>query len=147
MNPLWFAFWGFRKGGFFVIFVFLFSLKSKNRFLVDGGSTARVYGLDLGEVDGAPAEAGGELAAVEEGAAGRVDGAQVAAGRAADADLADRLLEGAELLRVVAVRREGGVLGPRGRVAVAEALRERPRGRGGVRLGSVVDAGCRTVIC
>ena len=49
--------------------------------------------------------------------------------------------EGAMLLRVAAVRAEGRV-----RVAVRAtekgALRESPRGRGGVRLRGVVDVGC-----
>lgn len=112
---------------------------------VDEGGTARVDGLDLGHVDGAALEAGRQLAAVEEDAARGGDGAEVAAGHAADTDLADGLLERAELLRVVAVRREGRVLGaPRG-VAVAEALREGARGRGGVGLGRVVDVGCLRV--
>lgn len=112
-----------------------------SRLSLEEGGAARVDGLDLGHVDGPPPEARGQLAAVEEDAGGRVHCAQVVAGRAADADLADALLEGAELLGVVAVGGERGVLGARGRVAVAEALGEGARGRGGVGLGGVVDVG------
>lgn len=106
------------------------------------GSAARLDGLDLGEVDGGPAKAGGQLGQVEEVALGGSDGAQFGAGGAADAALgADRLLQRAVLLGVVAVGAEGGVAGPGvARVAVgAERLGEAAGGRGRVRLGSVVD--------
>lgn len=108
--------------------------------VVDGGA-AGLDSLDLGEVDGLAAEAGGELAAVEEDAARGGDGAEVGARGAAHAHLADGLLEGAELLGVVAVGGEGGVLGALGGPAGAEALGEGAGGGLRVGAGSVVDVG------
>lgn len=114
-------------------------------YLAQEGGTAGLDGLNLGEVDGLAAEAGGKLGNVKEDAAGGVDGAERRAGHAADASLAgaNRLLQGAVLLGVVAVGAEAGVAG-RGAVGRgAEALGQLARGRGRVRLGAVVDGSCR----
>lgn len=111
-------------------------------YLAQEGGATRLDGLNLGEVDGLAAEAGGELGNVEEDAAGGVDGAEVRAGQAADASVAgaDRLLERAVLLGVVAVGAEAGVAG--GGAVGGEALGELARGRGRVRLGAVVNGRC-----
>ncbi len=100
--------------------------------------------LDLGRRQRRPAEAVGQLAAVEEDAAGRVDAAQLGAGGAADAALLealDGLAQRAELLRMVAVRAERRVR-RRLRRRAGEARRKRVRRAGRVRLRRVVDRGC-----
>lgn len=81
------------------------------------GRATGLDGLDLGRGEGDPAEALGQLVAVEVDALGGLDGAQVRRGLRADAaDGADGLAQGAVLLRVVPVRGERGV-----RAAVAAA--------------------------
>lgn len=110
-------------------------------YLAEESSAAGLDGLNLGEVDGLAAEAGGKLGNVKEDAVGGVDGTQLGAGEAADARLAgaNSFLKGAVLLGVVAVGAEIGVTG--GARVGGEALRELARGRGGVRLGGVVNGG------
>lgn len=84
-------------------------------------------------------EAGREVVAVKVVALGRVDGAELGAGGAANAAAVglDGLAEGAELLSVVPVRTEGGVGGKAG-----PGGREGAGGRGRVRLRGRVDVGC-----
>lgn len=107
------------------------------------GGTAGLDGLNLSHVEGGAVEAGGQLGGVEVDARGRSDGTQVGTGGAANAGArADGLLEGTVLLCVVAVGAEGAVAGGGGRGA-DEALGELAGGRGGVRLGGVVDRGCK----
>lgn len=82
-------------------------------------------------------EASGQLAAVEEGALGGLDGAESSARSTANAGLsANSLAQGAVLLDVVAVVAEAGV-----GVALAEVGGERASGRSRVRLRAVVDVG------
>jgi len=101
-------------------------------------SATRLDGLNLAEVDGSAAEAGGELRDVKEDARGGLDGAEAGARGAADAILCtDGLLERAVLLSVVAVGAEGGVA----RRRAVEGFGQRAAGRGRVRLGRVVDGG------
>jgi hypothetical protein len=110
--------------------------------LAEEGGTARLDGLDLLELDGCPAETGGELGGVEVHAGGCGYGAQGRAGSSTDAvgfRVANALLEGTVLLGMVAVGAEGGVAG--GRVG-DEGRGELAVGGGWVRLGSVVDGGC-----
>lgn len=106
------------------------------------GSTAGLDGLNLSHVERSAVEAGGQLGCVEIDASGRGDGAQIGTGGAANAGArTDRLLEGTVLLGVVAVGAEGAVAGGSGGRA-GEALGELASGRGGVRLGGVVNRGC-----
>lgn len=106
-----------------------FPQRSLRQPSAEESSTAALDGLDFGHVNGAAAEAGRQVAAVEVEALGGLDRAQVGARGAADAT--DRLAEGTVLLDAAAVRAEAGV-----RVAG-----QRARGRGRVRLRRVVDAG------
>lgn len=111
-------------------------------YLAQEGGAAGLDSLNLGEVDRLAAEASRELRNVKEDALGSLDGAKVGARHAADASLAgaNRLLEGAVLLSVVAVGTEAGVAG--GAVG-GETIGELARGRGRVRLGRVVDGRCK----
>jgi hypothetical protein len=106
------------------------------------GGTAGLDGLNLSHVERGAVEAGGQLGGVEVDASGRSDGAQVGTGGTANANVrADGLLEGTVLLGVIAVGAEGAVAGGSGGGA-GKALGELAGGRGGVRLGGVVDRGC-----
>jgi hypothetical protein len=131
---------GLRWLGRLVVCIF----REKKRFpphSVKEGGTAGLDGLDLSRVDWETSEAGGQVAAVEEDSLGGLNCAELSTGYAADADLLDGVLEGTELLSMVAVGAEGSVLGARRGPAVAEALGELARRRGGVGLGGAVDVG------
>lgn len=113
-------------------------------YSAEQGGAAGLDGLDLGEVDGGPAEAGGQVVPVEEDALGGLDGAHLVAGHHAHArGAAGGLAQGAVLLGVVAVAAEGIVrVAAGGAAALAEVSGQRP-GRGlRVRMGGVVDVGC-----
>jgi hypothetical protein len=85
-------------------------------------------------------EASGELRDVKGNALRRLDGTEGGSGGAAEA----RLLERTVLLDVVAVGAEGLVGGDSIAVSVAgPGLGELLDSRGRVRLGGVVDVGCR----
>lgn len=108
------------------------------------GSTTRLDSLNLGGAEGGAAEPSGELRDVKGNAAWGLDRAQAGSRGTANAAVgANRLLEGAVLLSVVAVGAEGRVC-RRGRAVavVSETLGERSAGRCRVRLGGVVDIGC-----
>jgi hypothetical protein len=110
-------------------------------------SAAGLDGLDLGQIDRCPVEAGRKLGAIEEDALGGSNGTKLRARSAANARVwreADGLLERTVLLGVVAVGAEGGVAGGRG--GCAEAFGELARGRGRVRLGRVVDGSCARLV-
>lgn len=112
--------------------------------LADEGSTAGLNGFDLSSGEGSATEAGRELGDVKGNAVGSTNRAEAGARGTTDAALsANGLLEGTMLLGVVAVGAERGVSGgSRAISVVSEALRERAGGRGGVRLGRVIDIGC-----
>jgi hypothetical protein len=113
--------------------------------LREEGGTARLDGLDLGSVQALSVEAGGELRDVKVDTVGGVDAAEGRAGAATNTRVGvDGVLEGTVLLGGVAVGAEAGVAG--GGVAVAVAgpgLGELANGRSRVRLGRVVDVGCK----
>lgn len=106
--------------------------------LREHSGTARLDGLDLGEGERGAVEAGGELAAVEVDALGRGDRPEVGASLAANASVGGRdgLAQRPKLLRVVAVRAEGGV-------RRLEVGRERLGRRRRMGLRRVIDRDCR----
>jgi hypothetical protein len=108
--------------------------------LTEESSAARLDSLDLGSVEGSAVEASRELRNVKGNTLGSVDRAQRGSAGAAEA----RLLKRTVLLDVVAVGAEVLVGSDGITVSVAgPRLGELLDARGGVRLGGVVDVGCR----
>lgn len=111
--------------------------------LAEESSAARLDGIDLSSSQGAALEAGGESRGIEQDTLGGLNAAERSTASTANAAAGtDCLLERTMLLGVVAVGAEGSV--GRGSRAVSVAgpgLGELAEGRGGMRLGSVVDVG------
>lgn len=120
-------------------------LFSPSANLTKHSSAARLDGLNLGQLDGGATEAGRQVGDVEVDALWGLDGAQLGARGAANASIeaANRLLQGAVLLRVVTVGAKGRVARGRGAAAVGgEGLGKLAGGRGRVRLGGMIDRCC-----
>lgn len=113
--------------------------KRFGHYLAQEGSTPRLNGLNLGEINGLAAETGRELGNVKEDAGRGSHGTQICARGTANARLAgsNGLLQRTMLLGVISVGAEGGVAAGGG--TGGKGVRQLAGGRGRVRLGGVIN--------